>query len=197
MASEILFRLLDGLALVEIWPACAAYMGMNEPFVHDLIAAQARLYAYILSLVLNRDAADEVLQNTNVVLCRKADEYDRIENFAAWACRVAHFEVLTYRKRLGRDSLIFDADLLDVLSREAGPATENVAATQRALADCLDELPSARRELVLERYRPGGSVQELANKVSRPAASVSQTLYRIREMLLECIQRRLKEGAAL
>lgn len=169
---------------------------MNEPFVHDLIAAQARLYAYILSLVLHRDAADEVLQNTNVVLCRKADEYDRIENFAAWACRVAHFEVLTHRKRLGRDPLIFDGELLDVLSREAGPATEDVAARQRALADCLDELSTGRRELVLDRYRPGGSVKQLADKLSRPAASVSQTLYRIREALLVCIERRLKEGAA-
>ncbi|MCE9545912.1 MAG: RNA polymerase subunit sigma-70 [Planctomycetia bacterium] len=167
---------------------------MDERFVHDLIAVQARLYAYILSLVLDRNVADEVLQNTNVVLCRKAAEYASLGNFPAWACGVARFEVLAHRKLKGRTPLMFDAELLDCLAEEATQATAGVTNQQRALADCLDELSGKQRDLILDRYRPGGSVKELASKMSRPVGSISQTLYRIRNLLLECIERRLKEA---
>ena len=72
--------------------------GGHDQFVLEIIAAQSRLYAYILSLVLNREKARDILQQTNLVLLEKEREFEWGTNFGAWASRVAYYEVLTDRR---------------------------------------------------------------------------------------------------
>ena len=50
---------------------------------------QGRLKGYILSLVFDPHAASDILQETNLILCRKADKFEAGTNFRAWAFRVA------------------------------------------------------------------------------------------------------------
>ena len=57
------------------------------------------VYGYILSLVPNWADADEILQETNIRLWEEFEKFQPGTNFAAWAIRVAHFQVLTWRKR--------------------------------------------------------------------------------------------------
>ena len=52
---------------------------------------QAALHAYILSPLPNQAKADDVLQETNLVLWRKAADYDQAMPFMPWACRIAWF----------------------------------------------------------------------------------------------------------
>ena len=46
--------------------------------------------------------ADDVLQDVNRIPWEKADEYEAGTNFAAWANRVAYFQVLTLRQQKAR-----------------------------------------------------------------------------------------------
>jgi RNA polymerase sigma-70 factor (ECF subfamily) len=46
------------------------------------------------------------------------------------------------------------------------------------------------------RYGPKSSIEEIAVSLERSAGSIRQTLYRIREALLACIERRLATEAA-
>ena len=91
----------------------------TEQFVRQLTASQRRLYAYIMSLTANVDAAEEVLQNTNVTLWRKADEFEAGTQFARWSFRVAYYEVLAYRKRCFQDRHVFDDGLLNQIAHDA------------------------------------------------------------------------------
>jgi RNA polymerase sigma-70 factor (ECF subfamily) len=55
----------------------------------------------------------------------------------------------------------------------------------------LGKLPARQRELLEARYATGGSLKQLAGQLGRPEGSVSQTLYRIRLGLLDCIRAQL------
>jgi len=167
---------------------------LYEQFVQDLIANQDRLYTFILALLADSDRAEEVLQETNVVLCRKLDEYAEVENFVAWAYRVARFQVMAYRKRRFRDRHVFDDELVDMLAYDALDLTPDVDDRRRALQKCLSSLHERQRNLVLRRYAPGGSVKQIAAESGRSVGVVSQTLYRIRAILANCIDRALAEG---
>ncbi|MCH9001552.1 MAG: hypothetical protein IIC02_03175, partial [Planctomycetes bacterium] len=76
---------------------------MNEQFVRELTANQSRLLAYVLTLLPDYEAAQDVAQNTNVVLWRKADTFREGTQFMTWACQVARLEVLAYFRDQGRD----------------------------------------------------------------------------------------------
>lgn len=164
---------------------------LSEPFVRELLASQGSIYAYIASLLGSPADAEEVLQETNVVLCRQADEYPEIKNFAAWACRIAYFEVLSFRKRRQRDRHMFDDRLLELLAQEATCEAERYAFWQRALSKCLAELSELQRRLIVKRYSPNGSVQAIAEEYSRSPGAISQSLYRIRCALFKCARRKL------
>lgn len=57
-----------------------------------------------------------------------------------------------------------------------------------ALQACLETLPRLLRELVERRYAPGGSVQRIAEADGKSVGAISQTPYRLRETLLNCVR---------
>ncbi len=53
-------------------------------FVQLLTSHQARLYAYVLSLVADADQANDIMQETNTVLWVKSSDFEIGTNFSAW-----------------------------------------------------------------------------------------------------------------
>jgi RNA polymerase sigma-70 factor, ECF subfamily len=168
----------------------------SETYIQRVIAAQSQLYAYILTLLADTEAADDVLQETNLVLCRKADEFAEGTNFDAWAFRIARVQCLAYWKVRSRDRLVVDEEVINQIASRAEQRLGEVDERHRALRKCLAELPAKQREMLEHRYAEGGSIKQLAQKLGRPEPSLSQTLYRIRMALFNCVRAKLGgEGA--
>ncbi|MBL8797003.1 MAG: sigma-70 family RNA polymerase sigma factor [Planctomycetia bacterium] len=160
----------------------------KDEFITHLTMAQPSLWAYVLSLLPDHVAAQDVLQETNLTLWRKAGNFQPGTSFIAWACQVAYFHVLSYRRRMRRDRLVLDDSVLAYLAERQAERAETLDNRLAALRGCLEKLPEASRRLLQERYAPGGSVKDLAESDGRSVAAVSQVLYRIREKLLSCIE---------
>ena len=138
---------------------------------------------------------DDLLQEVNLVLWEKADEFEPGTDFWAWASQIARFKVLNHARKLGRERLVFD---LEVLERVADVARERLQTLDRrriALDHCLKQLPPSQRQLIDLRYASGQSIDKIAKSIGRPAGSIRQTLYRIRAALLACIERQLATEA--
>jgi RNA polymerase sigma-70 factor, ECF subfamily len=162
-------------------------------FVQRLTSCQPRLYAYIMTLVLDRHQAEDVLQQANLVMWEKLDEFLGCENFEALACRVAYYQVLAHRrdKLRERRRLLFDDQLIERLAATAGGKTDAFPDYLSALRDCMAKLSQPQRELVRRRYEPGGSVGAIAADSGDSPSAVSASLYRIRKNLLTCIRAEL------
>lgn len=167
----------------------------QEVFVRNLTNCQPSLYAYILSLLPNRDDANDVLQDTNLVMWRRSSEYVENSNFLAWAYKIARFKVLAHHRDRQRGRQVFDDALLTQLADEAESRRSDSDGVAALLDDCVDELPPAQRELMKERYAPGASVREMAARLGQSVAGLSVTLSRIRHSLWECVQRKLQGRA--
>jgi RNA polymerase sigma-70 factor (ECF subfamily) len=161
-------------------------------FTQALLACQDDLYAYLFSLTLNVDAAEDLLQQSNLVACKKSREAQAAPDFRAWLFKTAHLEVMAWRRKNRREHLIQLDSALDLLAEEdAGDERKGLRAS--ALAYCLEKLSPQNRELILRRHQPGAKVQEMAVEMHRSVDVVSNMLYRIRKTLLGCIKRRLGE----
>lgn len=167
---------------------------MPEPadqFIQELTANQNSLYGYILSLLPDRSAARDVLQDVSVTAWQKRDDFTPGTSFFAWASRIAYFHVLNHRRKMSRDRLVFDDDVLDYLAERQLDRVEEADRRGVALKVCLEKLPPEQRRLVEERYAEGGSVQRIAADSGRSVGAISQSLYRIRETLMKCIEQTL------
>lgn len=166
---------------------------LSEEFVTGVAEVQRPLYAYIRSLVGPWADPGDILQEVNLVLCRKAGEYDGRSKFLTWACGVAYLQVLAHLKRRRREKCVFvDEGLLAELAEPLRDRLDRHDDRLDALQHCLALLPPTQRRMIAARYADGGSVQKVAEMEHRPNGSVRVTLHRIRLMLVECVERTLK-----
>jgi RNA polymerase sigma-70 factor, ECF subfamily len=156
-----------------------------------LTGTQSRLYAYICSLMGAAAGARDVLQETNLVLWDKAQEYDPVRPFLPWAYRIAFLQVRAYRKRCARSRLVFDDRLVSELAEEFVRRDADHDRRLEALEHCIGKLPGPRRQILDRRYRHGEAVDEIARRLRKAPNVVAAALYRIRKTLQECIESRL------
>jgi RNA polymerase sigma-70 factor (ECF subfamily) len=169
--------------------------GPSEAFVRELTASQPRLRAFIFSLLPHRDASLDVLQDTNVVLWRKAATFQEGTNFLAWACQVARHEVLAHYRDQDRDRHVFDETLIESLADFGQQHAEEPNPLAAYLEECLARRTEEERKLLNERYAPGASVQQMAAARHVTPNAISLMLNRLRHALHECIQRKIsREG---
>lgn len=50
---------------------------------------QRQIFSYIYTLVPRRHDAEDLLQETSVVICEKFEEFRPGTDFVAWACQIA------------------------------------------------------------------------------------------------------------
>ena len=165
----------------------------QERFIRLLTEHQNSLFAYVVSLVGNLHDAGNILQETNLVLWRKADEFEQATDFVALARKVAYVQTLAFLRDRKRDRhRFFDEALLHQLAKQPQP---EAAEEERRLAlrHCLTELTDKHREMLAARYGTGESIRELAERWQRSESAVKMSLARIRQGLLRCIQRQLGE----
>ena len=174
----------------------APAVGPLDEFMRELSRNQGRLRGLIRCLLFNWQDVEDVWQDTNVLLLRKAADYRPGTDFWAWSSQVARYQVLTHCKKLKRDRLVFSDTLLALLADEIDDRADEIDDRRAALEACLTKLPAPQRQLLELRYGPKSSIEEIAVSLERSAGSIRQTLYRIREALLACIERRLATEAA-
>jgi RNA polymerase sigma-70 factor (ECF subfamily) len=169
----------------------------KREFVRLLTRHERMIYGYVLSLVPNVADADEIVQETSLRLWDEFDKFVPGSSFAAWSLTVAHFEVLTWRKRAHRSKLVFDDSLVELVASERAVLERTAGPRHEALAECLSELTETNRRLVAECYGADRKIKEVAAKLERTESSVYKALERIRCALHECIQRKLAKGSKL
>ncbi len=155
--------------------------------VQEIARHQSRLRAFVRCLLVRSSDVDDLLQEINVVLWEKADEFQQGTDFWAWASQVARYKVLNQVRKYGRERVVFDEETLQQIIETSSRKLQQLDARQEALNHCLKQLPPAQRQLLDFRYGSDQSVEKIAEAIGRPAGSIRQTLYRVRTALLACI----------
>ncbi len=167
----------------------------SEAFVDIMTRHQGRLYGYVLSLTADHEAANDLLQETNVVLWENWKEFEMGTNFKAWSFRIAHFQFMALRQRRLRDRLRFGDGLVAAIAVEAKELDETYERRVVSLAGCLKQLRPRWREIIRLRYSEGLAVQRMATQIGLSANAVSQVLFRARKSLIECVKHEQSKGA--
>lgn len=162
----------------------------REEFARVFSRNARRVYGFIMTLVFSHHDAEEVFQNTSVVLWNKFNEYRPGSNFFAWASKIAYYEVLAFMKQRRRARMLSD-DTLESLANAAIVLSDESSSRQEALEECLSRLNPADRELLHSRYYHQRPPKQIASMQSRSVDSVYRALSRIHNMLLNCVQRSL------
>ncbi|MFO0821628.1 MAG: sigma-70 family RNA polymerase sigma factor [Gemmataceae bacterium] len=171
----------------------------HKLFLRMFLQNERRLYAYILTLLPHRADADDVLQETSLVMWDKFDANAPPAEFLAWGRRVAYNKVLDFYKKTQRARARLSQVFLDRMSEVAAQQAEELRLDERrdALAGCLEKLPERDRELLTRRFAEGATTQSTSEQLGRSVEAVYKALAKLRQALFNCVQTTLaREGQA-
>lgn len=146
--------------------------------------------AFIVSAVRDFSARDDVLQETAIAVVESFHRYDPQRPFVAWALGIAQNQVQLYLRRMHRDRLVFDDDILFQLAIAFEATSLEESRSLDFLRSCLDQLDGRARQLCELRY--GGDLMPavIAESLGMTANTVAKALQRIRDKLRACIERK-------
>lgn len=188
------------LALVKSMPASdSSADGLqnhrNRRFIELLGQHEQQLNSFVLALVPHWPDADEIVQQTRIRLWEQFHDYDADKDFGAWARAIAYYQVLTFRKQSGRRAAVLSSVAIEKLAAEAEHVAD-LPPRHAALAECVERLPAAQRELLALSYSGDESIQALAQRMGRSVNAIRQSLFRLRKALYRCIEQRLADESS-
>src|SRR5436190_12616308 len=155
---------------------------------------QRRIFGYIYTLVPDRHDAEDILQETSVVICEKFAQFKPGTDFAAWACQIAYWEVRRARQKYARAKVVFNQEVVDAIAETAAEFLPQMSARHEALANCLQKLHPRDRELLMTRYEPGSGVEVAAQRTGRSMDAAYKALSRLRKLLFDCVNNQLAQA---
>jgi RNA polymerase sigma-70 factor (ECF subfamily) len=188
-----IFLLTAGFRVLSVGEPSMSRKSLSESeFVLLITRHQAAIYAYILTIHPDRVAAQDILQETNLVLCRKLGDFEPGTDFRAWSFRVAYWQTMAYLKRVQRSGMVaLDPDVLELVAHEAEEQLGDFEDRHLALKSCLQKLPVGDASILLAHYQRGESLAEISGRLGRTRDALKQVLLRIRRTLRTCIERQL------
>ena len=160
-------------------------------FTQLLGTCQRQVFLYALGLLHNATDAEEVLQETNIVLWQKFHQFQPGTDFARWACRIAYFQVLKFRAKKAAEERLFSDQFIEVVAAQWDRTFDQLDSRREALAECLGKLSRKDRQLVVCRYQHGATTRGVAEAFGRNVQATRRRLRHIRARLAGCIQRSL------
>jgi RNA polymerase sigma-70 factor, ECF subfamily len=169
----------------------------HQQFLRAFTTHEPAVRAFVRRLVPTRADADDVLQEVAIVLWEKFDEFREGGDFKAWACGIARYKVLAWLRDKGRDRLVLSSEVVELIANDSLRDESYLHKQRIALEACLEKVPPAERDLLAQAYQADVKIQDIAESSGRSIGGFYQWLYRMRQMLLECIQRQIGQESSI
>jgi RNA polymerase sigma-70 factor, ECF subfamily len=169
--------------------ACIMNTRSSNPFNEPFLRHQKDVFAYILTLVPDRNDAADVYQQTCLALLEKQAEYDARREFFPWACGFALNEVRRFRRAHYRERMQLDDAVIESLASVQFKSASKIGGQLDLLMDCLASLPADKRETLMHCYAHRGPMKDLAARLGLDANALYKRLERTRRLLIECMEK--------
>ena len=147
---------------------------------------QLRLYSYLLAMVHNHNDAEDLLQETAVVLWDKFDQFQEGTSFDAWAIKIASNKALDFMRRNRNTKQFFHEAFYETVSQQAQKDSGDVSERSEAFCFCLNKLPANSKKLLSMRYQKNISIKHISQVTGRSANGLYQSFSRIINAMREC-----------
>jgi len=180
---------------VENLDAALQHAQAGDPDAYGVVVAafQARLRAFIAGYVPQSSWIDEIAQQAFISAYQSLRSFRVGTDFYAWLRQIAYNHLRAELEKTNRRRRLETGYLQEVTASELSRQLERAERDDDvldALRDCVDRLPETSRHIVRRHYRDVAPLAEIAGALGRPTGSLKVTLFKIRERLRECIQRK-------
>jgi RNA polymerase sigma-70 factor (ECF subfamily) len=166
----------------------------DSEFAALLKQQSGALAGFVLAVVGDRQAMEDIFQSTCLELWRIRKTFTLGTDFGAWSRTVARYQVKRYLQKTGREKVAFSSAAVEHIAETYAHPKRPAEDTElrRALKECLALLSESHKALLKQRYNHGTAVRITAEKIGKTESALKMMLVRIRRSLRNCITGRMK-----
>jgi RNA polymerase sigma-70 factor (ECF subfamily) len=162
----------------------------------ELIAAhRSRVFGYIYAMLHNMSDAEDIYQQTTLLLWQKFDEFEPDTDFCGWALKIAYYNIKNFQRTARRRHAFFSDEVMTRVAQcYESQSTRRAEDRLDALSHCVRRLPERHQNLLRQRYTDGVSIRDLAEREGKTEAAITMLLSRLRKTVFQCVQARFVSG---
>ena len=156
---------------------------MEKIFKNEILPLKDKLFRLALRITLNRQEAEDVVQDTLLKMWARRDEWNNINSLEAVAITICRNQALDYPKKAGRGNLSIDVDRdSPIVANDPSVQLEQKEGLSMA-RDVINGLPEVQRSIMVLREVEGQSFEKIAEDLGMNESQVRVYLHRARQKI--------------
>lgn len=161
----------------------------RQRFQTEVLPLKDKLFRLALRITLNREEAQDVVQETMLRVWDARERWETIESMEAFCTIVCRNQALDFVKKAGRRELPLEEGMLQSADAEASPHEQvERGEGMKLIRQAMDSLPEVQRSIMELRDIEGKSYDEIALLLSLSEPQVKVYLHRARKKIKAIIE---------
>jgi RNA polymerase sigma-70 factor (ECF subfamily) len=158
----------------------------------QFVAERHSLMGFIYGMVRDLPAAEDIFQEVWIRLAEAEERAEPIADPVKWCRGVAKNLILHHWRAQRLAKVRPDSELLDLVEQALNEHDDEWSGRKQVLLECIERLPEKSKSLLQLKYNEGLSFAAMAERLKHSVDSLKMALVRVRRMLQECVQRKLR-----
>lgn len=162
-------------------------------------ADKKRLYAYIHAFVSDHTVAEDIFQETSLIMWQEFDKFELGSKFSKWTNVIAFYRIAQYRNTNKKYQLGLSDDFLQEFSQNISIIENNTHTQEQKwqhLEHCCTLLSEPLRNVYQSFYIDNLTAQQIATNTGRSLIAIRKVVHKVRKKLFDCIEQK-KQGTSL
>jgi RNA polymerase sigma factor (sigma-70 family) len=158
-------------------------------FRNDVLPLKNKLFRLALRITLNREEAEDVVQDTLMKVWNSRDKWQQLESIEAYSLTIARNLSLDRIKKMDNNNGSLDEEQVERQDQASTPSERMILKDKLDIVrKIIDELPEKQRSCLQLRDIEGKAYKEIANILSITEEQVKVNIFRARQTVKQRFQ---------
>ena len=158
-------------------------------FRNDVLPLKNKLFRLALRITLNREEAEDVVQDTLMKVWNSRDKWQQLESIEAYSLTIARNLSLDRIKKMDNNNGSLEEEQMERQDQASTPSERMIQKDKLDLVrKIIDELPEKQRSCLQLRDIEGKAYKEIANILSITEEQVKVNIFRARQTVKQRFQ---------
>ena len=158
-------------------------------FRNDVLPLKNKLFRLALRITLNREEAEDVVQDTLMKVWNSRDKWQQLESIEAYSLTIARNLSLDRIKKMDNNNGSLEEEQVERQDQASTPSEQMIQKDKLDIVrKIIDELPEKQRSCLQLRDIEGKAYKEIANILSITEEQVKVNIFRARQTVKQRFQ---------